>query len=517
MGGSFKQRVNEIVRYSSLYYGNSSAIEERSGMEFNIELPEERAILNAMKSKRIILLTGEAGDGKSRMIKNLSKYEEAASYKCIDDFSALDDTNKKHVIIQLLEALKDNNTKLLIAANIGILAKFILSGNYGLSLEMLKENEDCFIVNFEHRNLAQDSDNFKKIAKDFYRKCDFDCYAEDCDLSKQCPYHNNLIELNKDIVIENLRLLCNAIYLMGGHITFRELLSFLSSLATGGYDCDYIKSHPDTDINYYNIFEKTDGAILNKISILDPSKQSARPDEDLILYERTNNDLIKYKAEKRKRYFFSKDETYQKLSGKFLNEYSEILNKINEYPYYFDVTENNEALIKIKEGLVRLISPGKTDLEISFFDMPAPFPERIKTKFLIDFDKLTLIWNHPQWSLFDDRPKDYLETNYFYLSGIYSDKDDKPKCYSLRIDYLLFQYIYKAEENYYFSSSSNVFHEYGLFDFFKTVLSTNSKFAERVEILFDSNQNDISFEMGFYSPSHLIKGNKSKRVKIKTI
>lgn len=516
METSLRNKISEIVKYSSLYVGNSSAIEERSDMNFNIELPEETNILEKMKNKKIIILTGEAGDGKSRMIKNLKKHEISSDFECIDDFSALNNLDKENILNRIFDVLNGSlNKKLLIAANIGILVRYILKGKSKLTLELLREHSDCFIVNFENRNLANDPATFNKIVKVFFNINDFNCFDSDCVHQLDCPFIKNFIDLNNDIIIENLRFICNAIFLMGGHITFRELLALLASLATSGYDCESI-GNLKLNISYYNIFDRSDGAVLSKISVLDPSKQSDKPDEDLKLFEKCNTDLSQYRSEKRHRFFISTDKNaYQKLSVKYLNEFNNTLDLMNRYPYYYDVTENNEVLLNIKEGLVRLLSPGRTDLEIGFFDMPAPFQERIKTKFSIDFDQLTLVWNHPDWNVNKQNREINNFRNYFFLSAIYLN-GDTPQCKSLKIDFMLFQYICKAKENYYFSSVSNVFHEHGLSDFFKNVLSINPKFSEKIEILFEHGKNDQPFEMSFYSPNHILKGVK-KKIKIKTI
>ena len=519
MGISLKQKIEEVVKYSSLYVGNSSATEERNIDCFNIDLPEEKIILDAMRSKKIILLTGEAGDGKSRMLKNVKVRNCPASFEYIDDFSALSEKEKRDIVKQLADVLKGScDKRYLIAANIGIFTKYVLREESGLKLENFRESDACKIINFENRNLAHDPTLFKAIVKKFYGEEDYSCNYNECPLNGDCPFKQNLVELRKDIVIENIRVLCNAVFLMGKHITFREFLSLLSSLATGGCDCEQLQESPDIDISFYNIFEKLDGVVLDKIMNLDPAKVNVENDEDLFLFESCQNNLEEYKKEKRKNFFIKESENiYHKLSVQYLSEFLNVLQLINNRPYYFDVSEDNEALMKIKEGLVRLISPEKTVWEVGFFDMPIPIRERIKTKFSIDFNQLTLVWNHPDWKLDSDQSEiDHDNINFFYLSGVYLI-NDKPQSYSLRIDYTLFKYIYKAKENYYYSSSSNIFHEYGLFDFFKKILGINPKFSERIEILFEPGQNTVDFEMSFYAPNHLLGGKSNKKIKIKRL
>ena len=82
-----KERVNYISKFCGVNLDHSNMIDERQKeISFNIELKEEIEIKNIMTEVDIIILTGEAGDGKSRMLRNLEKDLFDNGFEIFPDF-----------------------------------------------------------------------------------------------------------------------------------------------------------------------------------------------------------------------------------------------------------------------------------------------------------------------------------------------------------------------------------------------------------------------------------------------
>ena len=98
---------------------------------------------------KFILLTGEAGDGKTRLLRNLEDVLKKHVFQVCMDFSAINDNEKKDMIekIQKLEEGK-NGEKYIVAANIGIFTKMVLRYCPGLLEKLKAGKDDMLIVNF---------------------------------------------------------------------------------------------------------------------------------------------------------------------------------------------------------------------------------------------------------------------------------------------------------------------------------------------------------------------------------
>ena len=77
-----------------------------------------------------------------------------------------------------------------------------------------------------------------------------------------CTCRDNLEFLLTEQGIESLRVLCDTFYLIGEHITFRELLSLLTYMVTFGEDCESRKRNPDGCYSYESVFSKSDDRVL---------------------------------------------------------------------------------------------------------------------------------------------------------------------------------------------------------------------------------------------------------------
>lgn len=124
-----------------------------------------------------------------------------------------------------------------------------------------------------------------------------------------------------------MRTICDAVYLIGGHITFRELLSLLAYTVTFGQDCAERRKEAEERIKgagnfnslesfeqvsrleelkekklYYHIFDESDDLLLCKVSQMDPgleknghtaakSKEAYRNERRKFQYEKMQQEL----------------------------------------------------------------------------------------------------------------------------------------------------------------------------------------------------------------------------------
>jgi len=298
------ERVNYISKFCGINHDHSNMIDERQEVvSFNIRLQEEIEIKKYMPSVDIIILTGEAGDGKSRMIRNLWQDLIDHGFNIVSDFSALIEKDREIVLEDISNLLSGTKgiKKQIIAANVGIFTKTLLKKNVNLLAE-LTLSPKVKIINFQNRNLAKkniDEDKtFESIISKFTNYDSINC---SCNLTDQCPFKKNMDILQKTIVIENIRVLCDTLYLMGEHITFRELLSLIAYMTTGGEDCETVQRNPNIIIDYYNIFENEIDILLKKFCKLDPAMKSNNNDGEI--YKNSNGSLTTYKNKKRKDFF----------------------------------------------------------------------------------------------------------------------------------------------------------------------------------------------------------------------
>ena len=124
-----REKVELLVKYCGQYKAHGFMIDERNQDKgFDIRMPEENFIYENIEKLRIILLTGEAGDGKSRILRNIKPMllKNGFSEPC-SDFSALPEADKDDLLKRLRAILDgESGEKILILANIGIFTQITL-------------------------------------------------------------------------------------------------------------------------------------------------------------------------------------------------------------------------------------------------------------------------------------------------------------------------------------------------------------------------------------------------------
>ncbi|MBU3126237.1 hypothetical protein [Clostridium tagluense] len=530
---NLENKISYIVNYCGKYLGHENMIFERKqNFDFNIEFAEEKFIKENINKLKIIILTGEAGDGKSHLLNNMKSYIDKGWKILSEDFSQLDDGNQKEILQKIEESIYlneihtshnneksidiDSNKKYILAANIGILMNKILTHCPTLFSKLQNPNDNIKVINFEKRNIASDDSTFKEFVKSFLNFDGKPCENRSCKHCSDCPFYYNITEMLKSNVIDSLRTLCNAIFLLGGHLTIRELLSLISFMITHGKTCEDMQQEENVAVyRYYNIFHDNTDVLLKKFQPLDPAKK-----RDEVKESESKAEIIE---RRRKNFFTSTDiDRFFLLPVAYLSEFKQILVKL-EKNEYLDIKEDDPLCNSLKYGLLKIISKEHSFGEIVLQDSPSYLGETIKTQFTADFSKIMLIWNDIDFEVNseDDKRKNNpnveFSQNKFYLSCVYDgDGKEISNMIKLLIDYKAFAFIMMNYENYYVYTEgfSNV--EYGFGDFFIKILSKHPEFYKKMSVIFDrkSYGKFIDFDLEIYKPK-LMRGDKTEKIIIK--
>ena len=482
---NIKDKVQDLVKYCSSYQGHTNMMDERRKEQaFQVLLPEERLIQNNMDQLQFILLTGEAGDGKSRLLRILNQDLLDRGFDIYPDFSAMPEGDKQyvlHVISDIIDEISD--ARIIIAANIGVFTKSILQYQPNILEKLNEKNSRIKIINFEKRNLAQDEEIFKQIVRGFLEYDGEEC--PECILCGRCIYKDNLEYLRSPKGIESLRVLCDTVYLIGEHITFRELLSLIAYMVTFGEPCNYqrnTRSVLPKPNSYEYIFDKNEDRVLQHISRMDPAcKRSIE-----IPYESIEQCIEK----KREHFFQTRDDRYALLNIDYLSEFREVLQYFQENAFVDAGTIQDGVLYSLKRGLGRLTRKGQSDLGMTVADTPTMLGNEIQTEF--ELGSMDIVWHRYGLDFNNLENNDLKDDSYnrFSVSYIYNDVDGKVKSITMIINYRLFRYLMMADNCYYLGHSNQSVEEYTINTFFRKILKTHKGVYGKMLVKFTDQKRD---------------------------
>lgn len=530
---NIKEKVQELLKYCSSYQGHSYMVDERRADEtFRVVLPEETEIIENLGHLQFILLTGEAGDGKSHLLRSLGQRLAEEHFHIYQDFSALPEESRgsamdhrqetgKKELIQIISDIIEGRSeqRIIIAANVGIFTKSVLMYQEQL-LDMLnKKNNKVKIINFEKRNLADDRDVFQQIVEFFYAYDGKECLDNECKQCRCCAYKKNLDFLNSPPGIESIRVLCNTIFLMGSHITFRELLSLLAHLVTLGEGCNERREQERSEnAGYEDIFRLTEDKILQKISRMDPAfKRDSFADKDA--HKKTYKDIESCRREKRLRFFKEEKNKYGFLAVDYLSEFQEALDSFDDEPFIASEMIQEGVLYRLKRGIGRLTRRGQSDLAMKVADTPSMLGDDIQTEF--ELGNIDIIWHRYDFDFnrLDVKPQKKVNQNCFGMSYVYPSEEgngDTLEKITLMIDYRLFRYLMMADECFYLSHNSKSIEEYTINTFFRKILKKKKEAYEKMLVKFtDQEENEYcNFSLGLQEMNRILyRGRKVIKLK----
>lgn len=289
--------------------------------KIHISTPIEDALVKAANVKKVVIVTGNPGDGKTHMIMKI----EGES-----DFPKKTPVN--------VDANVTENGELISAINGAITTKrpYVLAINEGILLDIceqarkrhewpdkiiraIREPYDYDEPREEHDRIAIFDLNLRNNLSESVVRQALDKILSLADDDKSSPYFENVQRLKDPSVRQRLFALLDTVAQTGIHATMRELLGFVSYLVCGGEDEDRSgRAKPF----YMNAFDGGVGALFDAIREYDPLQMPA-PFLDYRLYTaadadddwfyipddemRTEEDIEVFKARKRRAYFEHKE------------------------------------------------------------------------------------------------------------------------------------------------------------------------------------------------------------------
>ena len=162
MGCKFVEQLARLRKLSAESVDNTNAFDEFKEY-IHVERPVERELRNLLRKlnktpqKRLVLLCGSAGDGKSHLLSYLKNVD---SEKLLEDYELYNDATESSApnltsIDTLAEKLQDyddehylidNGKKMILAINLGTLSNFIESekGKRFSALKQYVDGNDIF-------------------------------------------------------------------------------------------------------------------------------------------------------------------------------------------------------------------------------------------------------------------------------------------------------------------------------------------------------------------------------------
>ncbi|MED0673813.1 hypothetical protein P4S95_27065 [Aneurinibacillus aneurinilyticus] len=301
----------------------------------------EQIIKDLVQKKKLILLTGNPGDGKTHLIRCLEDFLRKHDTFLELDINEVKDYQK--FILELKAAL-DNNKPALIAVNEyplhDLLQKLKNEFPYYEEINKLKKHTLVYsgefqvdysslpvaIVDLNNRNLLNESilnQVFEQIIQNV-------SHCDSCDKAKQCVHLNNLSLISNDEIRQRITLLVSTIGNIGSHAVMRDILGFISYIITRGKKCSELDIQDFTN-KYYNLMFNGNNSLFRDLLRLDPTKITSPSidealwngellsgwitKEDILIPKNVEDEdeaLQQFKSMKR-RYFFEHQEGYKLL------------------------------------------------------------------------------------------------------------------------------------------------------------------------------------------------------------
>ena len=271
-GNSFVDYLNQFnvlsPNHSKIYDEYTYEAKEKN-FSFTIETKIEDHLITLFKNEpRSVILTGNAGDGKTRLCRSVFNYFSSSklndwpdegiidlefdkgTIRFVKDLSELKEEIIEHELSKLQNYIQNDHQEkvyYLIAANEGKLTKFLSQQS---SMNYLKE-----IVRESLRDYSNNTTHFSvfnlldvtsslyvdKVLEEWNKESNWEL-CNSCSRKKTCIIQFNHEKTSKEHVKDRLVEQYRLLDYLSTHITMRELLIHISYVLTGGYDCSDIRN-----------------------------------------------------------------------------------------------------------------------------------------------------------------------------------------------------------------------------------------------------------------------------------
>lgn len=300
-------REDEKVTFIRQLYRDESAYSDHVKItrlrELNVKTKLDDVVRKIVRAGGSVVITGNAGDGKTHTIRLLESDLKAANARVVVDASEL---TQEQVIAEWATA-RSNGQPFCVAINEGPLIELIRNHRSshpwleGIQQQLLQlvnlvrvEDEDDDGGRYEPQlgavvviDLSLRRTLAPELVKRIIDKLTDDVWysgCTKCPANRTCPVTYNREMLRSPMIQERLVALLQRIAERGVRATFRELLAFVSFLIFGGRTCAELIREGQSEQNryYWNTFEGQ-GVIFENLELgLDPVRQTdARVDEAL--------------------------------------------------------------------------------------------------------------------------------------------------------------------------------------------------------------------------------------------
>lgn len=209
----------------------------------HVESGIEDLIKNYIEQGKQIFLTGNPGDGKTHLIKSLSKYLE--KHNAFVELDANSIKDEELFLRKLKNAIKDNRPSIIAINEFPLLSLLQSLGDRLPGYKQISSQrekgivynkgtedliQDVVVIDLNNRNLL----TVDMAERTLNRILEVSNICNDCAINNICPSNQNIIKLKNSLVQDRLLLLIEKIGSTGVHVVMRDILGFFAFILTAG-------------------------------------------------------------------------------------------------------------------------------------------------------------------------------------------------------------------------------------------------------------------------------------------